>query len=191
MKISHSLFVLLFTVVMCISISCTNNKRPIPKPPTYLRMEFPDKNIIPYKDDCGFSFEIPDFFNVDKAPNGKCNRDISFGSLNGTLHLSVIQMDTSLAAYIDYALSKVDEHKVKATAIYDSTLVNESGRAGGTLFALEGNVASPFQFYITDSTDLFLSGVVYFNARPNFDSLKPVLEFVEPELFRIMETLTW
>jgi gliding motility-associated lipoprotein GldD len=171
-------------------IGCKSGKQPIPKPPTYLKIALPENNSKLYQDECRFSFEKPAYFEVQKV-DGSCNRDIHFSSLNGTLHLSVIDMEAALAAYVDYAIDKVEEHKIKATAILDTSFVNSENSVFGTFFELKGNVATPFQFYLTDSTDRFVAGVVYFNTRPNYDSIRPVLNFVKDDLYQMMESWRW
>jgi gliding motility-associated lipoprotein GldD len=85
----------------------------------------------------------------------------------------------------------VDEHKLKATAIEDFRLINGKKRVFGTFFELKGDVASPYQFYLTDSTSRFVSGVVYFNSRPNYDSLKPSLDYLKLDLMKMVETFEW
>lgn len=188
---------LYFSIVLMLSVgfalkSCKERKNYIPKPPTYLRIDLPEKDYITYTDSvCAFSFNIPSYFEVKNLAKNTCNKDISLGPHNGSLHLSYIKMDTSLAAYIDYAIDKIDEHKVKATAIMDSTFLQPEQGTYGTLFELQGNVASPFHFYLTDSTHVFLSGVVYFNTRPNYDSIRPVLNYVKKDIIRFMQTAKW
>ena len=51
--------------------------------------------------------------------------------------------------------------------------------------------ASHAQFYLTDSTRHFLTGALYFNTKPNFDSLYPAIHYVRKDIRRIMETLRW
>ncbi|MBW7867158.1 MAG: gliding motility lipoprotein GldD [Brumimicrobium sp.] len=176
---------------LSIMTACTQQQTFIPKPPTYLELQFPERTYSIYQDNCGYSFSKPSYFTIKEANNSPCNRDIDFGMLNGVLFLSRMDMDTSLSAYINYALGKIDEHKIKATAIYDSTFIRKEDKVYGTFFELQGNVASPFQFYLTDSTSRFVSGVVYFNTRPNYDSIKPVLNFVKKDLYEFMNTLKW
>lgn len=171
--------------------SCGGNKNHVPKPPTYLELNFPERNYELYTDSCGYSFDKPSYFKVKNVNGSKCNRDIEFLTLNGVLHLSRIDMDTSLAAYINYSINKVDEHKIKATAIFDSTIIRQEDRVFGTFFELQGNVASPIQFYLTDSTSRFINGVVYFDSEPNYDSIKPVLDFVKKDILKLMTTLKW
>lgn len=171
--------------------SCNDNKNYVPKPSTFLELKFPERTYENFIDSCGYSFNKPSYFNVQNVQGSICNRDVELSTLNGTLHLSRIDMDTSLAVYVNYAIDKVGEHKVKATAILDTSFIRNDARVFGTFFELQGNVASPFQFYVTDSTSRFISGVVYFNTLPNYDSIKPTLDFVKHDLFEFMNTLEW
>lgn len=189
MRKSNFMLVLILPLLLLVTF-CDGNKTFIPKPPTYLKIEFPEREYTTYGDPCSYSFQKPNYFDVQPIKNS-CNRDIHFEKLNGTIHLSYIQMDTSLSAYVNYALDKIDEHKVKATAIYDSVFINKERKVFGTFFELQGNVASPFQFYLTDSTNIFMNGIIYFNSRPNYDSIKPVLNFVKEDLYRLMSTTQW
>lgn len=190
MKIKKSHHILFF-VLGLILFSCSS-KQLIPKPPTYLEIQFPERNYSTYVDSCGYSYTKPSYFDVQDAEEANsCNRNIHFKKLNGVLLLSYIPMDTTLAAYINYAIDKVGRHKIKATAILDSTIIRKKADVFGTFFELQGNVASPFQFYLTDSTNYFMSGVVYFNAEPNYDSIKPSLDFVKKDLYKLIYSLKW
>jgi gliding motility-associated lipoprotein GldD len=171
--------------------ACEGKEKFIPKPPTYLKIDLPERTYSTYSDTCSFSFRKPIYFSVKSVDRQSCNRDIELDGLNGTIHLSVIAMDTSLAAYVNYAIDKVDEHKVKAYAIIDTSFINPETRTYGTLFELQGNVATPFQFYVTDSVSRFLSGIVYFNTRPNYDSIRPVLNFLKEDIYQFMESVEW
>ena len=179
-------------IISLFILACEAKQKAIPKPPTYLRVELPERSYSNFEDEtCSLFFTKPSYFSVKKAQGNTCNKDIEFSSLNGTLHLSYIKMDTTLAAYVNYANDKVDEHKIKATSIRDTHFISKENNAYGTFFELQGNVATPFQFYLTDSITTFVSGVVYFNARPNYDSIRPVLDFVKKDLYKMMETLHW
>jgi gliding motility-associated lipoprotein GldD len=52
-------------------------------------------------------------------------------------------------------------------------------------------VASAVQFFITDSTEHFLRGSLYFNCRPNRDSLNPVIDFLREDILHLIETTEW
>ncbi len=183
------LCVLLFTLTAC------KEDKTIPKPNSYLRLDVKHEGYVNYKSDCGYSFDVDKLFNVktvtDETGTLICNRDIDFGALNGVLYFSYINMEKPLKEYIDHALNKVDEHKVKANSISDTSFFFPTKKVYGTLFELKGDVASPFQFYLTDSTTKFVSGVVYFNTVPNYDSLRPTLQFVKKDIVRMIETFQW
>jgi gliding motility-associated lipoprotein GldD len=62
----------------------------------------------------------------------------------------------------------------------------------GIIFEVEGTgTASAYQFFATDSTNHFLRGALYFMARPNSDSLKPVVAHLEKDIEHILTTLKW
>lgn len=186
-------FLGLFILVGIIT-SCGSDELAIPKPPTYLDVNLPEHKYVHYTPDCPYSFDIPAIFKLKKVEYGKeqtCHRDIELGPLNGTLHFSYIEMDKPLAEYVNFSISKVDDHKIKATAIEDENIIRTKDKVYGTFFELQGDVASPFQFYLTDSTRRFVSGVVYFNTRPNYDSIKPSLEYLKVDLKRFLKTFKW
>jgi gliding motility-associated lipoprotein GldD len=185
---------LLFLTVLTLS-ACGDSEILIPKPPTYLRLDLPEHTYTSYKSSCGYSFDAASIFKVkevvDSLGNPMCHRDIELGPLNGVIHFSFIDMVEPLSSYVNFANDKVDEHKLKATAIEDLAILHPENKVYGTFFELQGDVASPFQFYLTDSTSHFVSGVVYFNTTPNYDSLKPSLDYLKEDLLKMVNTFKW
>jgi gliding motility-associated lipoprotein GldD len=171
-------------------------ERSIPKPPTYLRTEFPAHEYSTYTNqNCSYRFSLPKTFHVkdvvDSAGTLLCHKNIELGPLNGIIHFSYINMTEPLSNYVNYANNKVDDHKVMASAIEDQKIIHPEKRVFGTFFELQGNVATPFQFYLTDSTSRFVSGVLYFNCRPNYDSLKPSIDYVKLDLLKLVHSFEW
>lgn len=192
-KRKTNLFILL--ILFSVAFSC-GEEISIPKPPTYLRLDLPKHSYIKFQEqNCNYSFEIPqmylvkDVFDMDKKKT--CNKDIDFGPLNSVMFLSYINMEKPLAEYVNYSINKVDEHKIKASAIEDNSIIRSKDKVYGTFFELQGDVASPFQFYLTDSVSRFVSGVVYLNKAPKYDSLKPSLEYLKIDLKHFVETFQW
>lgn len=176
-----------------ILLACTE-KIPVPKPPLYLRTDFPDHEYSLFNDDCPYKFELAKIYTAKSIQQGNqptCHKDIDLGPLNGVINFSYIDMTESLAAYVNYANDKVGEHKIKATGIESENFIYPERRVFGTLFKLQGDVATPFQFYLTDSTGNFVSGVVYFNSVPNYDSLRPSLDYLEKDLYHLISTFEW
>ena len=176
---------------LTIFTSCGDNENYIPKPPTYLRLDIPSAEKVLFDDECPYTFETSNLYKVSKVSDTNCHKDIDLGPLNGVIHFSYISMTESLSAYVNFANDKVDEHKIKASAIRDTQFLDPSNKVFGTLFELQGDVASPFQFYLTDSVSNFVSGVVYFNSKPNYDSLRPSLMYLKKDLYHLIETFEW
>ena len=178
---------LLFTVLF----SCSDNDISIPKPPSYLRMNLPDHDYVKFNDRCPYSFETSKHFKIIEVSKDNCHKDIDLGPLNGMINFSYIEMEEPLSSYVNFSNDKVDEHKIKATSIEDIKILHPENKVFGTFFELKGDVATPFQFYLTDSTSRFVSGVVYLNCRPNYDTLKPTLDYLKLDLLKMVNTFEW
>jgi gliding motility-associated lipoprotein GldD len=190
MKIIYTL-----PLICCLFLhSCSDEEITIPKPSTYLYSKFNEHNFSEINSNCPYSFEISSHFKLQNVYYGKeitCHKDIDLGKLNGTIHFSYIEMNKPVSEYINFSIDKVDEHKIKATAIEDSKIIRTKDKVYGTLFEIQGDVASPYQFYLTDSTKHFVSGVLYLNSKPNYDSLKPTLDYLKFELNHLVQTFKW
>lgn len=82
------------------------------------------------------------------------------------------------------------KHQIKATAIDERILLTPSG-IRASVFELQGEVPSQFQFYTTDSTHHFLRGALYFRTATDNDSLAPVIEYVKTDMVRMLNTLKY
>jgi len=58
-------------------------------------------------------------------------------------------------------------------------------------FSVGGDVATSYQFYLTDSTKNFLRGALYFDATPNADSLGIVNDFLLQDMKHLINTFKW
>ena len=86
----------------------------------------------------------------------------------------------------------MSKHMSRAMGIRDSVIINPEKEVYGLIYFLEGeDVASPLQFYLTDSTDHFMRGSLYFNVRTNNDSLAPVIDFIIDDVRHLIETIEW
>ncbi len=187
MKVITSIFVLLLLTFS----SCGDEEILIPKPPTYLRTELPEHAYKQFSDRCPYTFKLATMFSAKEVSKDNCHKDIDLGKINGVIHFSYIEMNESLAKYVNFANDKIDEHKLKATSILDEKILHPNKKVYGTFFELKGDVATPFQFYLTDSTDRFISGVVYLNSTPNYDSLVPTLKYLKVDLLELVNSFEW
>jgi len=165
-----------------------------PKPAGYLRIDYPEKSYHLYDDQDHFAFEIPDYARVEidsgpRTQEGWLN--VAVPSLNGKIHLSYKAVGDNLNALITDCRELVYKHTVKAQEIEETPFIERENRRFGMVYDLEGEVASAVQFFITDSTDHFLRGSLYFNVRPNRDSLNPVIDFLREDIIHLIETTEW
>ena len=58
-------------------------------------------------------------------------------------------------------------------------------------YMINGDAATQSQFYVTDSINHFISGALYFESKPNFDSIYPAVVYLRNDIRRIMETIDW
>ncbi|MCB9224939.1 MAG: gliding motility lipoprotein GldD [Crocinitomicaceae bacterium] len=182
----YSVFALLFVFASCGS----DEVEYYPKPRGFMRLDFPDRVYQLYQSDCSFSFEIPEYFEmVDKE--GNCNKDININRFNANIFLTYVPIDTNLNLSIEYSRKLVYDHSIKADEIQEAVVKIPESRAFGMKYNIVGNAASPYQFYVTDSTQHFLRGALYFNAMPNYDSLKPTLAYVLEDVDHLIETIQW
>ena len=60
------------------------------------------------------------------------------------------------------------DHAVKAESIPEQPFVNPDENVYGMFYMINGNAATQAEFYITDSLHHFITGALYFEAKPKF-----------------------
>lgn len=167
-----------------------------PKPRGYFNILFPKKSYSYFQGDCDFGFDIPAYASVEPysaKTDEKCWYNINYKAYRATLHLSYVPINKQgeLKGHIENARLLAYKHTVKADAIEEIPLNFQSRKVFGLLYQLRGNSASQIQFYLTDSTTGFLRGALYFNASPNADSLKPVVDYLAEDINRMIASFQW
>ncbi|MGV3611807.1 MAG: hypothetical protein ACO1N0_12705 [Fluviicola sp.] len=184
------------SLILALLLSSCGDELLIPKPPTYLRTNFPKHEYVKVDDATTYSFELSKaYFQKALSYKGEVtnHKEITLGPLNGIIYLNYYPIPNrdTLVRYINLSNDKVDEHQIKATGIKDQNFIFKDKKVYGTLFEFEGNVATNFQFYLTDSTSNFIRGEVLMNCRPNYDSLRPSLNYLKADLIHLIETFEW
>lgn len=166
---------------------------PVPKPHGYFRIDLPEQAYTAWTDSATFSAEVPNYAKVGIRSTKDHARwfDIRFRGQRATMHLTWSPVQGDLQDLIEDAHMFKSTHQVKAAKIKSERILRDSTRVFGTMFDIEGDVASPFVFYITDSTANFMYGSLYFDNRPNADSLAPVTARLREDLRHLLATLRW
>ena len=189
-------FKLLLPIVLLVLSSCLDDN-PTPKPPTYLKIKLPAHSYHKETFEAPFDFNISDLHTLKspvKCDNHYCEQEIYMGrALNGSINLFYKKLEhkDSLPSLINFSNKEVDFHKIKANQIDFDQIIDRENRVYGTLFELKGDVATNFQFYLTDSSRNFLRGEVILNCVPNYDSLRNVLVYIKEDLNVMLNTFSW
>jgi gliding motility-associated lipoprotein GldD len=166
-----------------------------PKPRAYFRLTFPKKEYVNYDNgDCPFSFEMPAYskMNADKEQGAEpCWLNLDFPTFNGRLHLSYKPVNGNINGYLEQTYTMAAKHQIKASGIEEQLVSKTANHVYGLIYNIEGNAASSIQFFLTDSVHHFIRGAFYFNAVPNTDSTKPVVEFIQKDIQHMIETFQW
>ena len=111
--------------------------------------------------------------------------------MNASIYISYKFVDYNLDNLIKSSLSITQQHAKIAHSVSEKEFTNNISRVYGKIFDLSGPVASQIQFYATDSINHFLSGALYFNTRPNYDSIYPATRYIQNDIIRFMESIEW
>jgi gliding motility-associated lipoprotein GldD len=186
---------IVFLVALVSLVFCSCEKSYIPKPHGYFRIGLPEKNYRSFESDCAISFELPGYAKIERVRqdslHDSCWFNVSFPRFNARVHCTYLPVGDNFQSLIHQAYDLAMSHEVKATAMR-RTLVDDNARnVFGILYDIEGEAASQLQFFLTDSTDHFFRGALYFFNKPNPDSIAPVLNFLREDILHITETLNW
>lgn len=177
--------------------SCINDEEDayVPKPRGYYRIAFPEKKYQRYDSVCPFIFEYPQYATIEKDPHPmaeSCWLNVQFPYFRATLHLSYKDMKNKKTAdLIEDSRDLAIKHQIKSIGMEETVILRDSVNVYGLVYDIEGNTASSLQFYVTDSTQHFIRGALYFNVRPNIDSVKIVLAFLRQDVLHLIQTLKW
>lgn len=179
-------------LLMVILVSCDRSYTP--KPAGYLRVHYPEKEYVAFEAAGPYSFEYPVYARVIPSRSRVTEPwwyDIQFPEYKGTLYLSYKDPRGDPAELIEDTRTLVYKHASRADGITEIPFVDKANEKYGILYDLSGDVASAVQFFLTDSTDHFLRGSLYFSTTPNRDSLNPVIKFVRQDIEHMIESVQW
>jgi gliding motility-associated lipoprotein GldD len=167
----------------------------MPKPEGYFRIDTPVNSYAKLDSIYPYTFEysayariIPDYLSPDQP----YWINIDYPQFKGKIHLSYKPVRGNLVRLLEDSRSLVIRHIPKATSIDEELVVHPDRSVFGMIYDIKGfGAASPCQFFLTDSTSHFLRGALYFNVRPNNDSLAPVIDFVNKDIHHLIDTFHW
>lgn len=186
---------ILLVVVFC--FSCGEDY--VPKPKAFLRLDYPEAKYVDANLELPFSFEKNLLATKLKSKELKASTksyglNLEYPSLKGTIFITYKAVENNknnLAKFLRDAEKFTLEHTQKADEIPTYPFENKAQKVYGMLSEVKGNVASPVQFYVTDSVNHFITGSLYFYAKPNYDSILPAAKYLQKDIMHLMETVKW
>lgn len=169
--------------------------KPTPKPNGYFRIDTPNDQMVKFdSSSVPFTFEYPQQCEVKylNTSSSKGSLVISYPKYNAKILCNYnAMMSSEFRALAEENREFVYRHAIKAASINKELISNSETKTYGVLYELKGNVATPYQFSITDSTHHYLRGSLYIESTPKADSLAPVTKYIKGHLKVMISTLRW
>jgi gliding motility-associated lipoprotein GldD len=178
---------LILLTILSIFVSC--NEDVLPNPKAYLSLKYPKKSYKELELKRPYSFEF--LKNTIVINDAKNWLKIKYPELKASIDITYRPVSNNLKELLTEAEKLVFKHTLKAEQIIPKDFVNPKKRVFGSLYEITGNAASQIQFHITDSTNNFLKGSLYFYAKPNYDSILPAVAYIKEDILHLVETLEW
>jgi gliding motility-associated lipoprotein GldD len=183
-----------FMLLVMAFTSCSRDYQP--KPKGYNRLKLPAEEYRPSPDSLPYQFEYSTHARILRDSSWLSERHwigIYYPELKANIHITYKRLNNReqlLKELLNDAHRLTSKQQIKASAIDELITVTPSGKTA-VIAEIAGEVPSQFQFTITDSTQNFLRGALYFNTRVQNDSLAPAIDFMKKEVMHFINTLEW
>jgi len=178
---------MIIVLMMLTFTSCKDEV--LPKPAGFLRLDYPEAKYLNFENNCPFSFQMNETATIKGEK--ECGFSITYPKMKATIYLTYKPVNNNIEKLLKDAQKLTYEHVIKADDILEQPYLNPQKKVYGMFYQVNGNAATNSQFYVTDSTKHFITGSVYFYAKPNFDSIMPAASYIKNDMQRLMETLKW
>ena len=176
-----------FSLIIAVLISCQETT--LPKPKAFLNLEYDEAVYQDLLLERPYSFEISKSAILKDEP--KYWLKIQYPSLKASIDITYRKIEDNLRELLMESEKLVFKHTLKAEQISSNEYLNHQKRVFGTLYEITGNAASQIRFHMTDSLHHFIKGALYFQIKPNFDSVLPAVDYMKKDILHLMETTHW
>ncbi len=187
--------ILLFITIICAFQACQERDIKVPKQRGYFRIDLPERNYTQFSEkEFPYSFNIPTYAKIEQDTDADAEPywiNVQFPSMNATVHVSYRKLNGNLDEVVEDVHYLAFHHEVRADAINTKEFHYDDKNVHGLLFDIKGDAASLLQFCVTDSTNNFVRGALYFNVQPNKDSLAPVANFIREDIVEMISSFEW
>lgn len=179
-------------LLVCLMFGASCSRPATPKEYGYFRIALPEHQFVPLSQPLPYAFSYNSSAQILPADSAQSTWiNVYYPTLDATVHCSYLPVRHNLPQLLADAQEFVYSHSVKASAIPEQEYIDSVHHVFGIFYELEGNTATPMQFYLTDSTTHFFRAAVYINTIPNQDSLAPVISFLHEDMRTLVESFRW
>lgn len=184
---------IIFAISLCGFISCVEYT---PKPRGYARIEPPVASYTHLMvDSLPFSFDLSDIVEVElpgSLSGPSLNMKISYPSLKAKLYCSYNHVGhASLDELLMESRSIVARQMAVGEVLQERAYGDPNSALYCSLFELGGGAATPIQFILTDSVSSIFRAALYFDCKPNADSLAPAVDYIREDIIEMIQTFRW
>lgn len=180
--------------VMVLSLALVSCVDYSPKPRGFFRIEPQPPVYVPFSDArFPFVFQMSDQAEMSVAPGDTSSwLNLDYSHLNARLYCGYFRMRKEAFHELENECRLLVQRSAHdPRAVRERAYENPSQAVYGSLFLLDGQSASPVQFYLTDSVRYFFRGALYFDNAASPDSLRPVVDYLTRDIVELMETFNW
>ncbi len=192
------IYLLLLVVAGCTS---GGDQAFVPRPRMYPYVDLPQPKYgwMKEKKDCGFVFRKSNLSTIESRTTffkdtllHDCWFDLVYPEMEARVHFTYYPIGAAhpFQDLVSESFQMVYEHSSIASRIDENPII-QNGEEAGMSFELKGPVASPYQFFLSDTTDHFIRAALYFNSRPNPDSIAPILAYIRADLDTLVKSFEW
>jgi gliding motility-associated lipoprotein GldD len=192
------IYCLTMMVLVVFFSACGGEDSYVPKPRIFPKIELEAKYYTQVKsDDLHARFELPGYAVIKQDSQNAAPRqgwaNIIYKPYDATLHLThySFQQWSLYDSLVQDTRKLVYKHLQRAEDIVEEPVSVYGSKQWGLVYRIKGNTATNLNFFITDSARNFVRGALYFNHATNPDSIAPVYDYIEQDIFHMIKTFQW
>ena len=185
----------LMVAVVVLAMAC-DEETYLPKPKGYNRIDLPEQLYQAMPDTFPYQMAYSKHAQLLKDSSWISERywiDLYYPYFDASVELSykpILRSQKLNEEFISTSYRLTGQHNVKAYAMEEAIIPLPNGDFA-SFTELEGEVPSQLAFHVTDSTNHFLRGALYFKTATKNDSLAPAIQFIKLDVLHMLQTLEW
>ncbi|MFP5437280.1 MAG: gliding motility lipoprotein GldD [Bacteroidia bacterium] len=189
MKRIHKFFLFSLLLIATATLFTACGEDPKPKPSAFLRLDYDLGTSNHFEQGCPYTFNYNSLAKIKEK--GNCGFTVEYPKMKATIYLTYNPVNNNLDKLVRDAEKLTYKHVIKADNISSQPYMNSEAKVYGMFASVGGNAATNAQFYVTDSVNHFITGSMYFYAKPNFDSIMPAAAYIKNDMQNLVESIRW